>query len=92
MDLADDNSITNAGTKIAKKTDSLDILVNNAGIFAPAAADILGELDFEMMEKMYRINSLGPLKVTHSVIDLLLKGKDKFLINISSEAGSVGDC
>jgi len=44
------------------------------------------------MEKMYRVNSLGPLKVTHSVIDLLLKGEEKLLINISSEAGSIADC
>lgn len=92
LDLEDDNSITNAGTEIAKKTDSLDILVNNAGIFDPETADILGELDFEMMEKMYKVNSLGPLKVTHSVINLLLAGEEKLLINISSEAGSIGDC
>lgn len=44
------------------------------------------------MEKMYKVNSLGPLKVTHSVVDLLLAGEEKLLINISSEAGSIADC
>lgn len=92
LDLADDSSITRARSEIAKKTDSLDILVNNAGIFDPDAADILGEPDFEMMEKMYQVNSLGPLKVTHSVVELLLAGEEKLLINISSEAGSIADC
>ena len=92
LDLETDSSIKKAAGEIAKNTDSLDILINNAGIFAPDVDDILGELDFEMMDKMYRVNSLGPLKVTHSVIDLLLKGEEKLLINISSEAGSIADC
>lgn len=92
LDLESDSSIKKAAAEISKETDSLDILINNAGIFAPGVDDILGELDFEIMEKMYRVNSLGPLKVTHSVIDLLLKGEEKLLINISSEAGSIADC
>jgi NAD(P)-dependent dehydrogenase (short-subunit alcohol dehydrogenase family) len=92
LDLDSDSSIKKAAAEIAKNTDSLDLLINNAGIFAPDVDDILGELDFEIMEKMYRVNSLGPLKVTHSVIELLLKGEKKLLINISSEAGSIADC
>ena len=92
LDLKKDSTVKKAKAEIEKKTDSLDILVNNAGIFASDVGDILGELNFEIMEEMYEVNSLGPLKVTHSVIDLLLAGEEKLLLNISSEAGSIEDC
>ncbi|MEC9489349.1 MAG: SDR family NAD(P)-dependent oxidoreductase, partial [Halanaerobiales bacterium] len=59
LDLADDSSIQNAAVELSKKTDSLDILINNAGIYAPDVEDIRGELDFAVMEKMYKVNSLG---------------------------------
>ncbi|MEJ6951332.1 SDR family oxidoreductase [Natronospora cellulosivora (SeqCode)] len=92
LDLSSDNSVVQAAKLIREETDYLDLLINNAGIYLDDGEDILGELNFENMRKMYEVNTLGPLKVTNSLIDLLLKGKEKTLVNISSEAGSIGDC
>ncbi|MFW5987913.1 MAG: SDR family NAD(P)-dependent oxidoreductase [bacterium] len=92
LDISDDESIGKAKKNLVNNISSLDVLINNAGIYFDNADDIFGDLNFEIMEKMYKINSLGTLKVTHSVIDLLLNGKEKLLVNISSEAGSIENC
>lgn len=91
LDVGEDNSVKKAAQKIKQKTDSLDILINNAGIFYDENGDIFEKLDFEIMKDMFNVNALGPLRVTNSVIDLLIKGQDKILVNISSEAGSCGE-
>ncbi|MFW6409924.1 MAG: SDR family NAD(P)-dependent oxidoreductase [Halanaerobiales bacterium] len=92
LDVGDLKSVENAAEEIAAKTSSLDILINNAGILYKNVEDIFGNLDYEAMRKMYEINTLGPLKVTSSVVELLVEGEEKILVNISSEAGSIGDC
>jgi len=92
LDVSLEKSVEEAARKIKTNTDYLDLLINNAGIYLNRSGNIFEELYFEDMRKMYEVNALGPLKVTHSVIDLLLKGEKKLLINISSEAGSVGNC
>jgi NAD(P)-dependent dehydrogenase (short-subunit alcohol dehydrogenase family) len=92
LDVRSTESVQQASAAIAKVTDSLDLLINNAGLFTDRSEDILGELFFEDMKELYDTNSLGPLRVTQSVLPLLLKGNDKLLVNISSEAGSIEDC
>lgn len=92
LDISDDKSIEKAENLLENNISELDVLINNAGIYFDNTDNVLGDLNFEIMERMYKINSLGTLKVTHSVIDLLLRGKEKLLVNISSEAGSVGNC
>jgi NAD(P)-dependent dehydrogenase (short-subunit alcohol dehydrogenase family) len=92
LDVRSIESVKQAAAEMAKVTDSLDLLINNAGIFTDRSEDILGELFFEDMKELYDINTLGPLRVTQSVLPLLLKGNDKILVNISSEAGSIEDC
>jgi NAD(P)-dependent dehydrogenase (short-subunit alcohol dehydrogenase family) len=43
------------------------------------------------MRNLIEVNTFGPLRVSQSVIPLLLKGSNKILANISSEAGSLAD-
>lgn len=92
LDVTEEQSVEEAAKIVKKDTDTLDVLINNAGIIMNRSGNILEDLYYEDMRKMYEVNTLGPLKVTHSVINLLLKGNKKLLINISSEAGSIGDC
>ncbi|MFW5981616.1 MAG: SDR family NAD(P)-dependent oxidoreductase [Halanaerobiaceae bacterium] len=92
LDLANDESVYKAAKIIKEQTEYLDLLINNAAVYLDDGEDVLGELKFDSMRRMYEINTLGPLKVTNSVIDLLINGKEKILLNISSEAGSIGDC
>ena len=89
LDIADGDSVQAAADTIAASTASLDLLINNAGVFPAYTPTILDTIDFSDLQRLYNVNSLGPLRVTHSVIRLLLAGSLKKLVNISSEAGSV---
>lgn len=91
VDIASDKSVAKAADIVAAETDRLDILINNAAIYRDRSEDILGDLYFEDMLNMYNTNTLGTLRVTQSVIRLLMNGEGKRIVNISSEAGSIAD-
>jgi len=65
---------------------SIDILVNNAGILR---RDAFGELDYEAMVEQYRVNTLGPLRVTETLAGNLHEGSRVAIV--SSRVGSIAD-
>lgn len=93
LDIGSDKSVQRAAEVVKSETGRLDILINNAAIHKDRSRteNIFGDLYFEDMLNMYNVNTLGTLRVTNSVVDLLVKGEDKRLVNISSEAGSIAD-
>ncbi len=68
----------------------VDILINNAAVYGPKKQSAV-ESDYEGFLETYRINSLGPLMVSQALRANLLAGRDKKLVVISSEAGSISD-
>jgi NAD(P)-dependent dehydrogenase (short-subunit alcohol dehydrogenase family) len=64
----------------------LDILVNNAGILL---RDSFGDIDYDAMAEQYRINTLGPLRVTEALVDNLHDGSKVAIV--SSRVGSIED-
>ena len=64
----------------------LDWLINNAGILK---ADSLENLDFDGMERQFRINTLGPLRVTSALLDRLSVGSKVGIV--TSRMGSIED-
>lgn len=64
----------------------IDILINNAGILR---SDALGELNYDDMLEQYRVNTLGPLRVTEALLGNL--GKGSKVVIISSRVGSIAD-
>jgi NAD(P)-dependent dehydrogenase (short-subunit alcohol dehydrogenase family) len=64
----------------------IDRLVNNAGILE---RDALDELDFEAIERQFRVNSIGPLRTTAALRPLLAEGSKVFII--TSRMGSIED-
>ena len=92
LDIGNDESVESAAHFIASKTDHIDMIINNAGIIDQSKeATILEDQDFEAMKELYNVNSLGALRVTNQLIGQLLKGNTKLVVNISSEAGSIGE-
>ncbi len=65
---------------------SIDILLNNAGILR---SDSLDNLDYDAMEEQFRINTLGPLRVTEALLPNL--GSGSKLAIVSSRVGSIED-
>lgn len=90
LDVTSEEQVLAAARTIRSRTDSLNLLINNAGSAIDRSGTILDELYFDDMRRLMEINAYGPLRVTQSVIDLLLKPEWKMLVNISSVAGSVG--
>ncbi|MBS4198459.1 SDR family NAD(P)-dependent oxidoreductase [Bacillus sp. FJAT-49732] len=90
LDVGNDESVKAAAVFIEERTSYLDVIINNAGIIDQAKdATILEEQDFEVMKQLFNVNSLGALRVVNQLVDLLLKGNTKLVVNISSEAGSI---
>lgn len=70
----------------ALKGRKLDWLINNAGILERTSLD---NLDFAAMERQFRINSIGPLRVTAALRGNLGEGSSVFII--TSRMGSIDD-
>ena len=70
----------------ALKGRRLDWLINNAGILERTSLD---NLDFAAMERQFRINSIGPLRVTAALRGNLGEGSSVFII--TSRMGSIDD-
>jgi NAD(P)-dependent dehydrogenase (short-subunit alcohol dehydrogenase family) len=66
--------------------ESIDILVNNAGILQ---SDRLGNIDYDSMLEQYRVNTLGPLRVTEALLPNLHDGSKVAIV--SSRVGSIED-
>lgn len=64
----------------------LDLLINNAGILR---GDNLSKIDFDDMLEQYRVNTLGPLRVTRALLDSLHEGSKVGIV--SSRVGSIDD-
>ncbi|CQR52150.1 SDR family NAD(P)-dependent oxidoreductase [Paenibacillus riograndensis] len=90
LDIGSSESVKRAARSIAGCTGHLDIIINNAGVIDQADdATILVDMDDTAMAHIYNINTLGSLRVSNALIGLLLQGKQKLIVNISSEAGSI---
>lgn len=84
IDVANADSVVRLKAGVGERR--IDILVNNAGILS---ADLLGEIDFEDMLEQYRVNALGPLRVTEALLDNL--GRGSKVVIITSRVGSIED-
>lgn len=89
LDVSNDQSVESAAKIVQESTDYLNVIINNAGIAKDRSGTIFEKQYFEDIRQLFEVNALGPLRVTQSVLDLLLAGSPKKLVNISSKAGSV---
>ncbi|MCP4274157.1 MAG: SDR family oxidoreductase [Gammaproteobacteria bacterium] len=64
----------------------LDIVINNAGILYD---EVLGDINYQTIEKQYQVNALGPLRVSEALVDNLTAGSKIGLI--TSRMGSIAD-
>ena len=84
LDVSDPVSV-NALSERLKDT-PIDILINNAGILS---RDDLGSLDFDDIEQQFRVNAMGPLRVSQALRTNL--GKGSKVVIVTSRMGSMDD-
>jgi NAD(P)-dependent dehydrogenase (short-subunit alcohol dehydrogenase family) len=73
---------------IDKQFGHLNILVNSAGVNINEAAQI-NELNWEDVARSLEVNVGGPLMTSKTLYPLFQKGKERKIINISSQMGSI---
>ncbi len=92
MDVSSDESVKAAAAAIRAKTTTLEVLINNSAITGDNVSTIYDPLDFDEMLKVINVNAIGALRVTNALFPLIVAGDKKLIMNISSEAGSIGAC
>ena len=84
IDVSDPESIDSLRVHPAIK--GLDWLINNAGILS---VETLDSLDFEAIERQFRVNSMGPLRLTAALLPVLSAGAKVGIV--TSRMGSIED-
>ncbi len=92
LDVGSDASVAQAFREVSASTGHLDLLINNAAVLGDITRVLPEPLDFPEMLAVYNVNTLGALRVSQAFLPLLLAGRDKQVVNVSSEAGSIGTC
>ncbi|MHA2243845.1 MAG: SDR family oxidoreductase [Candidatus Hodarchaeales archaeon] len=90
VDVTKENDIKSAFSKIENIISSIDILINNAAVHLENHRPNLEKTDFEAIVNTFEVNSIAPLKVIKLFIPLVKNSQRKLIVNISSEAGSIG--
>jgi len=86
-DAADRDSIAQIVSRIRADLGPILILVNNAGI--TGSCPFL-DITAEMLERMYRINLMGPFYLTQAVLPDMLAANWGRIVNISSSSAQTG--
>jgi len=83
-DITDYKQVNKTTEKIIEKFGNIDILVNGAGIWT---SDEFEENNPELIEKAFKVNSIGPIYMTKSVLPGMKKNNSGHILNVISKAG-----
>ncbi len=94
LDLEDEVTITEAAEAIARETDALDLVMNVSGLLHDGDLQPekrLEDLDPIHLERLFRVNAVGPALVAKHVHRLLRHDRRAVLANVSARVGSIED-
>jgi len=89
LDVDNFESVHQAKKIIKSKMDTIDILFNNAGILIPQYEVPAVDTSEESILKTFQTNTLGPLRIIRSFLDMIPKGGR--IVNISSGMGQLDE-
>lgn len=92
MDIGDTASVNAAAANAAAIVSCLDLIINNAVTTSPDTNKELEDFDLDTVMPALNVATVGPLRVIKAFLPLLKKSKAALIVNISSEAGSIGAC
>ncbi|MEO9853158.1 MAG: SDR family NAD(P)-dependent oxidoreductase [Reichenbachiella sp.] len=75
---------------VEKEYGRLDVLVNNSGVTKPVPHEDMDALDDDWIDKIMQVNFRGAFACIRAFKDLLQKGSNAIVVNISSIAGQTG--
>ncbi|HWO12508.1 MAG TPA: SDR family NAD(P)-dependent oxidoreductase [Polyangiaceae bacterium] len=91
-DVTEEASLRAMFAELAQRLGHLDIIINNAVTYLDGSRPSLEEADLSICARTFEVNAVGPLRVIQQGLPLLRRGQRKLIVNVSSEAGSIGDC
>jgi NAD(P)-dependent dehydrogenase (short-subunit alcohol dehydrogenase family) len=94
LDLEDETTIAAAAAAIGEETDALDLVMNVSGLLHEGALQPekrLEDLDPAHLERLFRVNAIGPALVAKHVYRLLRHDRRAVLANVSARVGSIED-
>ncbi len=88
LDITDPVEITALAAKYAGEP--IDLLLNNAAYLGTSSGQEFTDVDYEMAEQMFSVNSLGALRMTEAFVDHVSRSNAKKIVAITSLSGSTG--
>ncbi len=70
---------------------AIDILINNAGVYLEKNNSSIGSLNYSSWEDTFRVNTLGPIRVTEAFLQHIAASEKRIIVTISSHMGSIAD-
>ena len=68
----------------------IDVLLNNAAMLGDPAGQDFPELDFELMQQVYSVNTVGTMKMAEAFYPNVLASQQKKIVAITSLQASIG--
>lgn len=88
LDVADFHEIDALAVKY--KNRPIDLLLNNAGILVGIEQIRLGGIDYDLLENMFKVNSIGPLKISEAFLDNVASSDQKKIVTMTTIGASIG--
>lgn len=92
MDIGSTESVNAAAAAVAEYAPRMDLIINNAVTTSPDTNKELEDFDLDTVMPALNVATVGPLRVIKAFLPLLKKSDNALIVNISSEAGSIGAC
>lgn len=90
LDVADDDSVTGAATRIADAHGRLDVLVNNAAVDYDTDQRAVSA-DLDRVRRDLEVNLFGAWRTTQALLPLLRRAPAPRIVHVSSGAGALTD-
>ena len=87
LDVTNDESLADSYKLVSSKTNNLDLLINNAAV--SQGEHKFGTFESSKIKSVLEVNTVAPLLVIQQFAQLLKKGKQPKIVNISSGLGSL---
>jgi NAD(P)-dependent dehydrogenase (short-subunit alcohol dehydrogenase family) len=89
VDVTDDASVRALAEAVGDR--ALDLLINNAGVYGGKRQHASTDFDHDDAVETYRVNALGPLRVTFAMLPALRRARGAKIIHVTSGMGSIED-
>ena len=76
---------------LAKKYEGqpIDLLLNNAGMTGTMKQELFGKIDYQLLQREFSVNALGPLKMAEAFLPHVRASETKKIVAVSSSMGSI---